>query len=178
MSDIAPFAKPFGPQSSYWMGWVQAQLPAVLGAVGCNPGFVKSTPTAGKGKDIEIFCYQSSMAGYATSAFLISSTQSAIVVLTNPMSLNDAADWVGQAILEALFNVEELNDYIEYANESANAHLADFPDMRKSCEAHRIPGTEPKQLDAYIEKYHNMIGNFFIDIARSQQLEGLQLAFQ
>lgn len=111
------------------MGWVQAELPAVLGTVGCDPGFMKSMSTAGKGKDIQIFYHQDIMAGYTTSAFLIPSTQSAIVVLKNSLSLNDAADWVGQAILEALLDVEEPNDYIEYAKESANAHLTKFPAM-------------------------------------------------
>ncbi|KAI4265228.1 MAG: hypothetical protein L6R38_009569, partial [Xanthoria sp. 2 TBL-2021] len=55
MSDITPFAKPFGPRSSYGMGWVQAQLPTILGAVGCNPGFVKSMPIVGKDKDLKNF---------------------------------------------------------------------------------------------------------------------------
>ncbi|KAL8834796.1 MAG: hypothetical protein Q9170_003592 [Blastenia crenularia] len=134
MSGLTPFAKPFSPRSSYGMGWVQAHLPAVLGAVGCNPGFVKSMPLAGKGKDIEIFYHQGSLAGYTTSAFLIPNTQSAIVVLTNSLSFNDAADWIGQSILEALLDVEEPNDYVQYAKESADAHLTKFTAMRKSLE--------------------------------------------
>ncbi|KAI4222458.1 MAG: hypothetical protein L6R36_006142 [Xanthoria steineri] len=178
MSECTPFAKPFGPRSSYGMGWVQAQLPTILGAVGCNPGFVKSMPIVGKDKDLKVFYHQGSMAGYTTSVFLIPSTQSAIVVLTNSLSLNDAADWIGQAILEALLDVEEPNDYVEYAKESASAHLAKFPAMRKSLEAQKILGTEPKQLDAYEGKYYNAIGNFYINIVRCQQLGCLQLAFQ
>ncbi len=51
MSGLTPFAKPFDNGSSYGMGWVRTQLPTILGAVGCNPGFVKSMPTAGRGRD-------------------------------------------------------------------------------------------------------------------------------
>ncbi|KAL8946655.1 MAG: hypothetical protein Q9222_006977 [Ikaeria aurantiellina] len=178
MSGITPFAEPFGPQSSYRMGWVHAQLPTILGAVGCNPAFMKNMPVVGNGKDVDVFYHQGSMAGYTASAFLIPSTRSAIVVLANSLSMNDAADWVGQALLEALLDVEEPNDYVEHAKDSANAHLAKFPGMQKSFEANRIQGTEPKQLDAYVGKYYNTIGDFHLDIARSQQPEGLRLAFQ
>ena len=150
----------------------------MLGAVGCNPGFVGSMPIVGKGRDTEIFYHQGSLAGYTTSAFLIPSTQSAAVVLTNSLSLNDAADWVGQAILECLLDVQEPNNYVEYARESANTHLGKFPAMRKSLEAQRILGTEPKHLDAYIGKYYNLIGDFYLDVAKRQQSVELQFAFQ
>ncbi|KAL8801195.1 MAG: hypothetical protein Q9182_004644 [Xanthomendoza sp. 2 TL-2023] len=138
MSDITPFAKPFG--------------------------FVKSMPILGKDKDLKICYHQGSMAGYTTSVFLMPSTKSAIVVLTNALSLKNAADWVGQALLEALLDVKAPNDYVKYAKESASAHLAKFPAMRKSLEAQNILGTEPKQVDAYEGIYYDAIGNFYIDI--------------
>ena len=178
LSGLTPFAMPFYPRSTYGMGWVRAELPTNLGAVGCNPIFVKSMPIVGKGRDEEIFYHQVSMAGYTTSAFLIPSTQSAIVVLTNSLSLNDAADWVGQLILESLLGVDEPNDYIQYANESARAHVAKFPAMRKSFEASRVSGTEPKQLGAYVGRYYNEVGDFHLEISRRQRSEDLQLAFQ
>ena len=122
MSGLTPFAKPFDKNSAYGMGWVRAQLPAILGAVGCNPGFVKSIPMAGLGSEETIIYHQGSLAGYTSSLFLVPDTESAVVVLSNSISLNDCADWVGQLILEALLDVEERNDYVNYAKESADAH--------------------------------------------------------
>ncbi len=118
------------------------------------------------------------MAGYTSSTYIIPSTQSAIVVLTNSISLNHAADWVSQLILGALLDVEERNDYRQYAKESADAHLAKFPAMHESLEANRVHETEPERLDAYLGKYYNKIGDFYIEIATNQRSKGLQLAFQ
>lgn len=178
MSSLTPFAKPFDSGSAYGMGWVRAQLPTALGAVGCNPSFVKNMPIAGQGTDEVVIYHQGSMAGYTASAFLIPSSESAIVVLSNSISLNDCADWVGQLILEALIDVEERNDYKKYARESADAHLAKFPAMRQSLDANRVPDTKPKILDAYLGNYHNHIGDFHIEVTKSQQSKGIQLAFQ
>lgn len=177
-SGLTPFAKPFDSGSAYGMGWVRAQLPTALGAVGCNPGFVKNMPIAGQGTDEVVIYHQGSMAGYTASAFLIPSSESAIVVLSNSISLNDCADWVGQLILEALIDVEKRNDYKKYAKESADAHLAKFPSMRQNLDANRVPDTKPKNLDAYLGNYHNHIGDFRIQITKSQQSKGIQLAFQ
>ena len=178
MSGLTPFAKPFDTNSAYGMGWVRAQLPTILGAVGCNPGFVRAMPTAGRGSEETIIYHQGSLAGYTSSLFLIPDTESAIVVLTNSISLNDCADWVGQLILEALLDVEERNDYVKYAKESADAHLAKYPAMRASFEASRTPDTEPQSLDAFHGKYYNKLGDFYIEIASNRESNGLQLAFQ
>lgn len=178
MSGLTPFARPFDSGSAYGMGWVRAQLPTALGAVGCNPSFVKNMPIAGQGTDKVVIYHQGSMAGYTASAFLIPSSESAIVVLSNSISLNDCADWVGQLILEALIDVEERNNYKKYAKESADAHLAKFPSMRQSLDANRVPDTKPKNLDAYLGNYHNHIGDFCIQITKNQQSKGIQLAFQ
>ena len=139
MSGLTPFAKRFDTNSAYGVGWVRAQLPTILGAVGCNPGFVRAMPTAGRGSEETTMYHQGSLARYTSSLFLIPDTESAVVVLTNSISLNDCADWVGQLILEALLDVEERNDYVKYAKESADAHLARYPAIRASFEASRIP---------------------------------------
>lgn len=178
MSGLTPFAKPFDSGSAYGLGWVRAQLPTALGAVGCNPAFVKAMPTVGQYTDEVVIYHQGSMAGYTTSIFLLPSSESAIVVLSNSISLNDCADWVGQLILEALLDVKERNDYKKYAKESADAHLAKFPAMRESLESNRVPNTKSKPLDAYVGNYYNDIGDFHIEIASSQRSQGLQLAFQ
>ncbi|MCJ1394889.1 hypothetical protein MMC18_007769 [Xylographa bjoerkii] len=178
MAGLTPISKPFDSGSAVGMGWVRAQLPTVFGAVGCNPGFVKSMPTVGHGSEEVIIYHQGSMAGYTSSTFLIPNTESAIVVLSNSISLNDCADWVGQMILEALLDIDTPNDYRLYAKESADAHLAKFPSMRKSLEEKKVLNTKPKKLEAYLGIYYNEIRDFFVEIKMNKQSESLELAFQ
>ena len=184
MSALTPYAKPFDTDSAYGMGWVRARLPGILGAIGCNPAFMESMPTACRGSDQKTILYhQGSLAGYTSSLFLIPDTESTIVALTNSLSLNDCADWIGQLILEDLLGVEERYDYVKHAKESADAHMAKYPAMRESLEAsRRSPRTQPNQskaLDAYHGKYYNQLGDFYISITTSNQaLNHLQLSFQ
>ena len=179
MAALTPFSEPFSSGSYYGMGWVRAQLPTVFGAIGCNPSFVKSLPVTGRGSSEVVIYHQGSTAGYTSSLFLIPNTESAIVVLSNSISLNDCADWVGQLILEALLNVQQPNDYIKYAHESANAHLAKSPSMRASLEKNRIPHTRPKKLEAYTGRYYNQVQDFFIEVTiNNNQSKGLEFAFQ
>ena len=180
MAALTPFLEPFDSGSHYGMGWVRAQLPTVFGAIGCNPSFVKSLPTAGHGSSEVVIYHQGSTAGYTSSLFLIPSTESAIVVLSNSISLNDCADWVGQLILEALLDVKQPNDYIKYAQESADGQLAKFPSMQASLEESRIPHTKPKELGAYVGRYYNQIRDFFIEVTMTNNSpsESLEFAFQ
>lgn len=178
MSGLTPFAKPFDSGSAYGMGWVRAQLPTALGAVGCNPSFIKNMPIAGQGTDEVVIYHQGSMAGYTASAFLIPSSESAIVVLSNSISLNYCADWVGQLILEALIDVEERNDYKKYAKESADAHLVKFPSMRQSLTQTVSRTRSQKIWMPILETTTITSGDFRIQITKNQQSKGIQLAFQ
>ena len=140
-------------------------------------------PTTCRGsKEKTIIYHQGSLAGYTSSPFLIPDTESAIVILSNSICLNDCADWAGQLILEDLLGVEERNDYMKYAMESADAHLAKYPAMRASLEAsrrsHGIQSNQSKALDAYHGKYYNQLGDFYISITPNHASNCLQLAFQ
>jgi hypothetical protein len=91
-------------------------LPNPIGAGGSNSMLVDKMPEVGKGTaGTEVLYYQGNMAGYTTSLILLPDTQSAIVVLANSMALNDAADWVSQAVLETLLNTSEPADYVSRA---------------------------------------------------------------
>jgi hypothetical protein len=175
---VTPMPEPFAASSWYGLGWVHAQLPAVLGAIGCNPGFVQSMPLVCRGSNETIMYHQGSMAGYISSLFLIPGISSAIVVPSNSISLNDCADWVSPALLEALSDIDNRTYSRKYAKESADAQIAKFPGMAKSLEEKLNPGTIPRTLDNGVGKYYNEIGGFSIEIRRSTHPEHLQLAFR
>lgn len=136
----------------------------------------------GKGlTDNEIVFYaQGSAAGFTSAIILIPHSQSAIVVFTNSVSLNDCADCITQLLLETLLDVPLANriDYVALAKESADAQVRKFPGMREKFERGREVGTEAKALEVYTGRYCNGIRDFHIDISVNAQTGNLQLKFQ
>jgi hypothetical protein len=168
---------PYYLERTYGMGWVRTELPGSLGAVGCNGMFVKKMPAVGEGRQETLVIYhQGSMAGYTSALFLLPGTDSAVVVLTSSIQLNEAADWVGELLLEALLDSPNPHDYTLLAKESAESSVAKFPAMIKELEEQRVQGTAAKPLEAYVGKYYNSIHNFFIEISLVNA--SLYLAFQ
>jgi hypothetical protein len=134
-------------------------------------------PIVGEGGPESLVIYhQGSMAGYTSSIFLLPGSNSAVVVLTNSIQLNEAADWVGELLLETLLDSPNPHDYKLLAKESADSFVAKFPAMIKELEEQRVQGTAAKPLHAYVGKYYNSIHNFFIEISLVN--DSLYLAFQ
>lgn len=159
LSSNIPLKKTSLRESSYALGWVRSQLPNSMGAVGLNPKWMPNgMPTVGKGIASRLVVYhQGSLPGALAAVNLLPESQSAIVVLTNTLALNDCADWVGQLVLETLLDVNDKNDYLSLAKESvANAlvwHSSVEADLKKD----RVPDTFPRDLQAYIGTYVNSI---------------------
>ncbi|KAL8630163.1 hypothetical protein Q9189_004084, partial [Teloschistes chrysophthalmus] len=112
--------RPSELERSYALGWFRTELPGPLGTVGLNPMYVEAMPLVGKGlkKPQLVYHHQGSLIDYLCSIHLIPSTQTAIVVLLNSMSNNDAADWLGQLLLETVLDNPEPNDYVALARKS------------------------------------------------------------
>ena len=79
---------------SYGYGWARIQLPGPMGNIGCNPPLMPDgMPVVGKGGPSRLIIYQQgSLPGALAAVKLIPDTESAIVVLTNSLGLNDTAD--------------------------------------------------------------------------------------
>lgn len=156
------------------MGFMMTTLPNPIGAGGANPALVEKMPNLGSDSPgTEVLYYQGSMAGYTTSLILVPESQSAVVVLANSMALNDAADWVSQAVLEALLETSSPADYEFLSQQTAAAQITKFPALNKTLESKRIPGTHPKLLHSYAGRYYNSIKNFFIEVYVDEEDEGL-----
>ena len=169
-----------GPQTSersYGMGFVRTELPGSLGMIGLNPMYVEDMPIVGKGLKEPCLCiyHQGSIEGYLSSVHLLPDTNTAIVVLTNSMANNDAADWLGQLLLEAVLDNPYKNNYIAIARNSATTSVGLWPSMAKELEKHREPSTPIKPLAKYTGLYYNIIGNWCIDVFED---EGLKMCFQ
>ena len=133
-------------ERSYGLGWVRTQLPGLLGIVGLNPMYVDKMPTVGKGLGNPRTClyHNGSLQSFLSSVHILPDTRTVIVVLTNSMANNDAADWIGELLLEAVLNNTDKNDYVAIAKASAAESVALWPRMARELEEKRIPDTAMK----------------------------------
>ncbi|KAL8897524.1 MAG: hypothetical protein Q9207_007176 [Kuettlingeria erythrocarpa] len=158
--DLSP--GPSELERSYALGWIRTVLPGSLGTVGLNPMFVDTMPLVGKGlKESQmVYHHQGSLVDYLSSIHLIPSTRTAIVVLTNAMSNNDAADWLGQLLVETVLDNPDPNDYVALARKSVETSNGLWPKMADELEKARIPDTPVRKLPDYEGSYYNAVKNW------------------
>ncbi|KAH7329615.1 hypothetical protein B0I35DRAFT_474192 [Stachybotrys elegans] len=126
------------------------------------------------------YYHQGAAYGYYSTLFVFPHTRSAVVVLTNSIPLNDAADWIAQVYISTLFGNSYGSEYIALAEESrrrkvtnVEAMMSDFDKIRKN-----NPGGM-RCANAYTGRFYNDAGNFFIDVREHPRSDDiLQLAFQ
>lgn len=170
-------------ETSYAMGWARTELPGPLGVIGLNgswlPGEVGSAngfPLVCKSTPSQLVVYhQGSNPGTLHNVLLLPETQSAIVVLTNTLALNDCADWVGQLLLESFLDAGEKNDYLQITKDTVSRALAWYPSMAKELRENRNSKI-PRDPHDYVGVYWNAVGTMHIDV--SCDSEHLNIAFQ
>lgn len=165
-------------ERGYGLGWVRVQLPTTLGAIGLNPTYVGKMPVVGKGLKQGQSCiyHQGSNNTFLSSVHLLPESGSAVVVLTNSMANNDAADWLGELLLEAVLENPDPNDYLKLAKASAYESKERWVRMREEMEKSRKPDTPIKPFDAYCGSYVNVVNTYSVDVFRDQ--DQLKMCFQ
>ncbi|CAF9912402.1 hypothetical protein IMSHALPRED_000306 [Imshaugia aleurites] len=121
-------------------------------------------------------CHQGSIVPFLSSVYLLRDTNTAIVVLTNSMANNDAADWLGQLLLEAVLDKLEKNDYVSIPKASAKTSVGLWPRMARELETHRSPNTQHKSLVEYVGIYYNNIDSWCIEVF--EDIGELRMCFQ
>lgn len=164
-------------KTEYTLGWGQVMLPSALGALSGNAELVEKMPRVGEGlPNPPLVFYQSgSLVGYQSSAILIPDTDSAIVVLSNTLANQHAADWIAQAVLEALLDVPHPTDFVALAREAAAENAMLFSFMHRVLVAKCVLGSTCRDLDAYVGIYENAVKTFTIEISSGEA--GLCLSF-
>ncbi len=170
----------------YGGGWAIAELPAPLGGIGTNGMFVPAMPLVGRGcskkesdgeaKGPTVWYHNGSLVGFFSSVHILPETGTIIVVLVNSIPKNDAADWVGQLLVEEMLGCPDKNDDLALARESAGAYDAMWAQLPHDVDKARTPGTHTKPLAAYAGRYYNKLGNWFIEVVHDK--EGLGYSFQ
>ena len=166
MSAKIPMGDPTFRETSYGFGWARVQLPGPMGAMGCNPLLMPhDMPVVGKGAPSTLVCYyQGSLPGALAAMNLVPETESAIVILSNSLALNDVSDWVGQLVLEELLGASERNDYIKAAESSVAENAKWFSTTMEELEKEQKKGTVPRNLEEYTGTYWDAIHVFKVDV--------------
>lgn len=157
-------------KTEYTLGWAQVTLPSALGASSGNAELVDRMPRVGEGlANAPLVFYQSgSLAGYQSSAILVPNTDSAIVVLSNTLANQNAADWIAQAVLEAIIDVPNPTDFAALAREAAAENDKLFSYMHQVLVAKRVFGTMCRGHDDYVGTYDNAVKTFTIEISSGE----------
>lgn len=169
-------------EKSYALGgWIRTQLPGSIGFMGDNPYILDEESMPIVGRDLPpqlIYYHQGSTVGYFSNIALIPTTQSAIVVLTNGIGLADAADWLGQAVLQALLEpTAQPIDYLDWSERTVAKLHGHYEEMTQQIREEREPGTQPRGLWQYLGRYFNDLRNFYVEIV-PRGLSTLMLSFQ
>lgn len=153
-------------ERSYALGWIKTRLPGPLGTAGLNPMYVDAMPLVGKGfeKPQMILHHQGSLIDFLSSIHRIPSSKTAIVTLTNSMSNNDAADWLGQLLVETVLGKSEPNDYVKPASDTVETSKKLWPQMAEELERSRIPNTPLRDLSDYVGSYFNVVKDWHMEL--------------
>ncbi|KAF2010510.1 beta-lactamase/transpeptidase-like protein [Aaosphaeria arxii CBS 175.79] len=157
MSAKVPVNPPTRTETSYGYGWARVQLPATKGDIGCNPPLMlDGMPVVGKGIPSQLVLYhQGSLPGALTAVMLVPETETAIVVLTNSLALNDVPDWVGQLVLEAILDVpkDQRNDYVKATETSRATTEKWYATTTEELFREKKNDTSPRDLKEYVGTY-------------------------
>ncbi|CZR42793.1 uncharacterized protein FPRO_10096 [Fusarium proliferatum ET1] len=167
MSAKIPFDQPSQHEVSYAFGWGRVQLPGRFGQIGLNPALLpQGMPTIGRGTSSLVLFHQGSLPGLLTFVGLLPETETVIVVLTNSLALNDAADWIGQLIIEEIVNVpsELRTDFIGLAEAAVTENLKWYPRVLDELEKGRKAGTSPRPLTEYVGTYWDDLHMFKVEV--------------
>lgn len=174
MSGKIPMVETSKHETSYALGWARVQLPGQLGHIGLNPGLLpQGMPTIGQGAHQLLLFHQGSLPGALAFVGLLPESETAVVILTNSLALNDVADWVGHVVLEELLDIADKyrNDYVSLAEAAVAENLKWYPALTKELEEGRKGGAPPKPLEEYVGTYWDHIHVVKVEV----KLEGGQL---
>ncbi|KAL8732941.1 MAG: hypothetical protein Q9181_003763 [Wetmoreana brouardii] len=156
-------------QGGYCFGLYQSHLPTNLSISSMNNWLLgpSQMPRIGcSSPGVEIYHHAGNVPGFLASTFLIPSTQSAVVVLTNALSFADPTDLVGQLVVAVLLGSQLPGDLVKLCKAGQVASVGSYRALSASLEKHKT-GRPPRSATAYIGEYINSMGNFVLSITAS-----------
>lgn len=159
-------------ESSYASGWIRNQLP---GRVDLFADYWP--PILGEGSASRLMVHHSGyIAGNVGHVALFPETTSAVIVLGNSAGLTDTMRLLSQILVEVLFDNDFDSElYLDIARDASQRNIEFVGNIKKALLEGKTVSTPSRPLTAYVGRYYNSIGNFFIEIKLSHQ--GLQVAY-
>lgn len=177
-----PALGPTFRERSYAMGWIRTQLPGTLGIMGGNlpiQGSLQLLPELGLGSPSKLCIYhQGSTVGYFSNIALFPESGSAIIVLANSVALTDSPDTISQALTQALFDLPNPIDFVEFTERSAKKFLKQYERRDAQIAAMRREGTQRFPPIEYAGRYSNELGNFILEIQLGPNNDTFHMLFQ
>ncbi|KAI0095568.1 beta-lactamase/transpeptidase-like protein [Nemania sp. FL0031] len=167
-------------EKSVGPGLFRVQLPGSFGAIGYNSynmEHMPKMPNLGNSSDSQLIFYnQGSYPGFLSASFMVPEEDLVIVVLTNSLAWNDAADWIGQFLLEQVLDLGNKHDFVKLAQQVADKRKAQFLEVEERFAAEKKASESKRPLDAFVGDYHHEAGTFFVRV--SLEDGGLRACFQ
>ncbi|KAK4163851.1 beta-lactamase/transpeptidase-like protein [Cladorrhinum sp. PSN259] len=161
-------------EKSYATGWARSQLPGTVGNFTVNAELVEKMPILGAGilpptKTRLALWNQGSLVGASHFVMLLPETESAVIVLTNTTTRNDAAHWIGQLLVETLLAKENdsqprTNDYVRLAVESVSKARKKYEELTQDVQIGAVSGGPKRKLKEYVGMYVGIAGSFALEI--------------
>ncbi|MCJ1460972.1 hypothetical protein MMC28_011354 [Mycoblastus sanguinarius] len=165
--------------TAYCFGLYRTRLPNNLGVSSMNNSLLgpKRMPRIGSSSPgLEIYHHAGNMPGFSGSTFLIPSSESAVVVLTNSLAFVDPTDFVGQLAISLLLGEQPSEIFPDLCKAGRSASLASYDTL--SAQLAKQKSTRPPlfPLSAYEGDYINAADNFVLSITGYK--EGLLMTVQ
>ncbi|KAJ5709053.1 hypothetical protein N7493_010387 [Penicillium malachiteum] len=165
LSGHAFINKSSGPDELYALGLGKVTLPAQFGKMGFNPGLVDSMPVIQSSNWSNIIFYHNgAIPGYSNCLILLPSHQVVIVVLTNSISQRDTADWVAQALLQAVLDVKPPINLIILAEQATSKWNDWYRAIAEALAKERTSNTAEPPHDELIGIYWHTIKAQLLDV--------------
>jgi CubicO group peptidase (beta-lactamase class C family) len=166
-------------RQAYCLGAYRSQLPSNLSIASINNFLLskrKRDLIGTSSPGLEIFHHTATFPGYLASMFLIPSTESAVVALTNSLPLFDPTDFAAQLVVSILLGEEPPRHFIKLGRSLRGSTIAAYGMLAAHLESQKtdIPPLFPLQV--YKGDYYNRAGNFFYRV--SVRGRGLRMRVQ
>jgi hypothetical protein len=163
-------------EQSYACGWARVQLPGILAETSRNQALMAAMPIMGNSEHPRLVVYHHGMlVGFNNGVYLFPETDTAIVLLSNAVALNDGPGWIGHLIMQALFNDPVKYDFVQLAKDTANTARNVIPAVEAQLEKERGNVAAPKSLHKYVGKYYNKVKTFCMHITEKEGVSWMNL---